>query len=88
MNIFAAAASTPLPQPAPPADFDVRVDKLGASRAAALTRAVHDGQLDGYYCLGHLWVRRGDVHDLLPAGHCTFDESDTCCFIPPDTAAI
>ena len=87
MNIFAAAASIPLPQPAPPADFDVRVGKLGVSRAAALTRAVHEGQLDGYYCLGQLWVRRADVHDLLPPGHCTYDETDSCCFIAPDTGA-
>ena len=88
MNIFAAAASAPLPQPTPPADFNIKVDRLGESRAAALTRAVHEGQLDGYYCLGQLWVRRVDVHDLLPAGHCTFDESDACCFIPPDTTAV
>lgn len=87
MNIFAAAASTPLPQPAPPADFDVNVSRLGDSRAAALTRAVHEGQLDGYYCLGQLWVRRGDIHELLPPGHCTYDETDTCCFIAPNTGA-
>jgi hypothetical protein len=88
MNIFAAGAIQPLPQPAPPADFNVKISGLGESRAAALTRAVHEGQLDGYYCLGQLWVRRLDIHDLLPAGHCTFDESDACCFIPPDTTAI
>lgn len=82
MNVFAAALSRPLPQPGPPADFTVKVSQLRPSRADALTRAVHEGQLDGYYCLGQLWVRRGDIHDLLPPGHCIDDETDACCFIP------
>ena len=82
MNIFAAAAMQPLPQPAPPADFDIKVDRLGESRAALITRAVVEGQLDGFICQGQLWVRRADLHELLPPGHCTFDELDACCFIP------
>jgi hypothetical protein len=82
MNIFAAAVSKPLPEPAPPADFNIKLSQLPPTRATALTRAVHQGQLDGYYCLGELWVRRADADDLLPAGHCSYDETDACCFIP------
>jgi hypothetical protein len=84
MNVFARAASMPLPTPAPPADFNVKVGQLAEGRAAAITRAVEEGQLQGFICGGQLWVRRGDLHDLLPAGHCTFDPKDDCCFIPGD----
>jgi hypothetical protein len=84
MNPFAAALAKPLPQPMTPADFDLKVCVLSESRAVAITRAVHRGQLDGYICEGELWVRRADLHDLLPPGHCTFDELDACCFIAPD----
>ena len=82
MNVFAAALTKPLPQPTPPTDFNINVNQLTPTRADALTRAVHEGQMDGYYCVGQLWVRRGDVHDLLPPGHSIDDEHDTCCFIP------
>jgi hypothetical protein len=84
MNVIAAAASSPLPAPMPPADFDLKVSLLGDVRAAALTAAVHVGVLDGFICDGELWVRRTDAQDQLPAGHCTYDETDACCFIPPD----
>lgn len=84
MNVFAAAALSPPPAPLPPADFDLKVGLLEESRAVAITRAVHQGQLVGFICEGALWVRRADVHDLLPPGHCSYDETDTCCFIPPD----
>lgn len=83
MNVFAAAVLLPSP-PLPPAGFDLKVGVLADTRAAAITRAVHDGQLDGYYCQGQLWVRRTDLHDLLPAGHCSYDEADDCCFIPAE----
>jgi hypothetical protein len=82
MNVFAAAVLSPVPAPLPPADFDLKVKMLEQGRAAAITRAVHEGQLDGFIARGELWVRRADVHDLLPAGHCTYDETDECCFIP------
>ena len=52
-----------------------------------VTRAVHEGELEGHYCQGKLWVRRVDLHDLLGAGHCTYDETDVCCFIPPDACS-
>jgi hypothetical protein len=84
MNVFAAAASSSLSAPMPPTDFDLKVSLLGESRAAAITRAVHDGQLDGFVCQGELWIRRTDAHDLLPAGHCTYDPNDHCCFIEPE----
>lgn len=83
MNVFAAAARSPLPTPLPPAGFDLKVSLLGESRAAAIARAVHEGQLLGFICAGELWVRYADVHDLLPPGHCSYDETDACCFIPP-----
>lgn len=83
MNVFAAAASSPLPAPMPPPDFDLKVSLLGESRAAAITRAVQEGYLMGFICAGELWVRRADAHDLLPAGHCSYDPNDHCCFIPP-----
>lgn len=84
MNVFAAAMTKPLPQPRPPADFSINVSQLKPSRAAALTRAVHEGQLDGYYCQGQLWARRADIHDLLPPGHCLDDPLDACCYIPSE----
>jgi len=83
MNVFAAALTKPLPQPTPPADFNIKVSQFRPTRAAAITRAVHEGQLDGYYCLGHLWVRQADIHELLPPGHDTHDPFDECCFIQP-----
>jgi hypothetical protein len=83
MNVFAAAVARPLPSPAPPPEFNIKASLLSPSRADALTRAVYDGQLDGFICEGELWVRRADLHDLLPPGHCTYDESDACCFIAP-----
>lgn len=82
MNVFASALMQPLPIPKPPVEFDIKLDLLKASRAAVLAAAVHGGQLDGFYCQGQLWVRRGDIHDLLPPGHCTSDPDDQCCFIP------
>lgn len=81
MNVFAAAVSSPLPELMPPADFDLEVSLLGQSRAAALVRAVQEGKLEAYICLGRLWVRRADVQGLLPPGHCTYDQNDDCCFI-------
>ena len=74
----------PLQQARPPAEFNIKVNDLRPTRAAALTRAVHEGPLEGYYCEGQLWVRRGDIHELLPPGHCSYDETDACCFIPSE----
>jgi hypothetical protein len=84
MNLFAAAAMSPLPEPLPPADFNLKLSLLSECRTAAITRAVHQGQLDGFICKGELWVRLADVHDLLPPGHCTYDELDNCCYVPPE----
>lgn len=81
MNLFAAAASSALPKPQPPANFNLKVCLLAEGRAAAIVRAVHQGELDGCYHDGELWVSRADLHDLLPPGHDTYDPADECCFV-------
>jgi hypothetical protein len=82
VNHFTAALSKPLPQPAPPADFNINVSQFKPSRAAAIIRAIHEGQLVAFILNGQYWVSRGDLQDLLPPGHDTYDPADVCCFIP------
>ena len=82
MNVFASALAGHSPTPTAPVDFDLKVSLLPTRRAAFITRTVHQGQFDGFICEGELWVRRADIHDLLPPGHCTYDPDDACCFIP------
>lgn len=81
-NNYFKALALPLPISCPPARFDVNTNDLSPSRAGLIDRAVRDGLLDGCYCDGHLWVSRGDLQDLLPGGHCTYDPDDRCCYIP------
>jgi len=81
-NDYFKALARPLPIPCPPTSFNVNTNDLSQSRADLIDRAVRDGLLDGYYCDGRLWVSRCDLQDLLPAGHCTYDPEDLCCYIP------
>src|SRR5215212_7820126 len=72
---YASIRTAPMP------GFNLRVSLLTPSRAIAIRRAVEEGWLDGLFCAGELWVNRNEVHDLVPPGHDTYDESDQCCFI-------
>ena len=82
MNIFAAAASLPSPQPTHPPGFDINLSTLRSSYAAAITKAIHEGQLDAFILNGQYWVSRAELQDLLPPGHDSHDPADACCFIP------
>ena len=81
-NDYFKVPALPLPIAGPPARFNVNTNDLSSSRADLIDRAVRDGLLDGYFCDGQLWVSRGDLQDLLPGGHCTYDPDDHCCYIP------
>lgn len=81
-NDYFKSLGLALPASRPPDRFNVNVHDLNPSRADLIQRAVQDGLLDGYYCDGRLWVSRGDLQDLIPAGHCTYDPDDQCCYIP------